>query len=231
MSSSEGIGHILFQQKECMVSSGNGSLGLAQHLLSGVNKGINERVFSPAEGERENEPRLSKRRQSDGWHRTVVCYELCFNGTSNKLAVGTALKTHWAGSQHPIRFQVPEEAVLLRPLKSLPSITPPSIPLPRQTSEVIPAMQQAIQSVEGFAARLATGELPRWAASFGTAWERPPGSWSWGEGGASEAARRGQSRRRTWAKLQVMDFVTALAHAEFGVRNQPEDEQAGRMPA
>ena len=34
----------------------------------------------------EQEPRLL--RQNRGWHRTVVCHELCFNGTANKLAVG-----------------------------------------------------------------------------------------------------------------------------------------------
>ncbi|EPS72495.1 hypothetical protein M569_02264, partial [Genlisea aurea] len=70
-----------------------------------------------------------------------------------------------------------------------------------QVSFVVnPAMDKAVVRVEEFAVDAKNGRITKDRLSFGAPWRHPP-----------------RSDVKTWAKIQMMDFIQSLVNSEFGV--------------
>ncbi|PIN10039.1 hypothetical protein CDL12_17374 [Handroanthus impetiginosus] len=69
-----------------------------------------------------------------------------------------------------------------------------------QVNVVNPAMDKALLLVEKFAVDAQSRKIPKDRLRFGAPWRHPP-----------------KTDVRSWAKIQLMDFVQSLVSAEFGV--------------
>ncbi|XP_044465506.1 uncharacterized protein LOC123195748 isoform X2 [Mangifera indica] len=73
-----------------------------------------------------------------------------------------------------------------------------------QVTVVNPAMDKALLFLQKFADDAKSGRIPKDRLPFGAPWRHPPPT--------DDAAVL-----KEWAKLQLMDFVQSLVHAEFGI--------------
>ncbi|KAL3838249.1 hypothetical protein ACJIZ3_022840 [Penstemon smallii] len=70
-----------------------------------------------------------------------------------------------------------------------------------QVTVVNPAMDRALLLLEKFATDAQSGKIPKDKLRFGAPWRHPPKT----------------DNPRSWAKLQLIDFVQSLVNADFGV--------------
>jgi len=75
---------------------------------------------------------------------------------------------------------------------------------------VNPAMEEALQMLQKFAADVHEGKVPENRLSFGAPWRHPPRD-------------DNPDLSYKWAKIQLMDFVQSFVNTEFGVNYLADD--------
>ncbi|KAL3684319.1 hypothetical protein R1sor_002341 [Riccia sorocarpa] len=76
-----------------------------------------------------------------------------------------------------------------------------------QVTAVDPAMEAAVKYLEMFAADAAAAKISRSRLKYGTPWRHPP---------------RNSEIQRRWARLQLVDYIQALADTDFAVNYREE---------